>query len=97
NSPSTCFVPDGPQSDPRQISSPRFFASGMFVVDPYSHKLENGDQTTAPASALGQRAQSASASALQWMPMNGWHRRPALAAAANSRAAIGPGCPSEQW
>src|SRR5580765_3132287 len=59
-SPRTCLVPEGPQSEPRQTDTPRALAAATFVVDPYSHRFENGDHTTPPAAAFGQRFQSAS-------------------------------------
>src|SRR4051812_1650142 len=64
-SPWTFFAPDGPQSGPRQIDTSRLRAAAMSVVEPYSHRLENGDQTIVPATCVGQRCQSASVTALQ--------------------------------
>ena len=55
SSPSRFFVPDGPQSEPRQTRWPWRRAASTSVVPPYSQMFENGDHTIAPGA---RRAQS---------------------------------------
>jgi hypothetical protein len=64
------------------------------VVVPYSHKLENGDQTTAPGA--GFQAEKSS-TALQWIATSRSSRQRSATRDAYSFATTLPCWPSEQW
>src|SRR4051812_2299245 len=96
SSPCTFFVPDGPQSEPRQIETFCLVAAVMSVVVPYSQRFENGDQAIAPAWPSSHCFQPTGSTALQCTPTKVFVRQPALFAAVNSRATREFTCPSAQ-
>ena len=96
-SPNTFLVPDGPQSDPRQMDIPLLLRRGDICrvsIQPIVREWRPHHRT---ASDGCHRSQSESETALQWIATSFLLRQPALATSVNSRATTEPGCPSEQW